>query len=197
MYAYFKGIIEEINLNETVLEVNGIGYNIQMPMVKALELGNTGDEVKIYTYTNVKEDTFSLFGFGTKEELELFKLLISVSGVGPKSAQGLLNSFDVTELQFAIHNGNVSLISKAQGIGRKTAERIIIDLKDKVSASEGSDAATDIVHVNVDNDAKSETIEALMTLGYSKKESEKAIEKAAAAGALSSEELLRGALRNL
>lgn len=202
MYGYFKGVIEEISEAGMVLEVNGIGYNISMPQTKCFDLGAIGDSVKVYTYTNVREDAINLFGFTSKEELNLFKLLISVSGVGPKSGQELLNTFKVSELENAIIKGDAKEISKAPGVGKKSAERIILELKDKVSklsvSLDGDVASGNIDISNVgDNKDINEAVEALMALGYSKAESTTAVNKAKEAGYTTSEELLRGALKNL
>lgn len=207
MYGYFKGTIIEISELGLLLEVNNIGYNISMPMGKCYDLGAIGDEVKVYTYTSVREDAINLFGFISHEELSLFKLLISVSGVGPKSGQELLNSFSVDELSKAIVNGDFKLISKAPGVGKKTAERIIIDLKDKIAkfvsgASVSSDSDTNYaLSKTVDgfenNKEAKEALEALMSLGYGKTESIMAINGALNTGLEKSEAILRGALMNL
>lgn len=198
MYSYIKGTIEEISDNLLVIENNGIGYNIFMPITKIVEIGNIGDDVKVYTYTSVKEDSFSLFGFISKDELSLFKLLISVSGVGPKTGQEILGAFPVAVLVNAIINNDSKLISSAPGVGKKTADRIIIDLKDKVSKYSGNfEEITVKDDITVNDKELKNAILALISLEYSKKESRAAAEKAYKAGARTTDEILRGALKNL
>lgn len=215
MYGYFKGIIQDISASLMIIEVNNIGYNILMPMAKSYTLGSVGDEVKVYTYTYVREDAINLFGFVNKDELELFKLLISVSGVGPKSGQEILNAFSYQELVNAIANKDAKTIAKAPGVGKKTAERVIIDLSDKVkslavTAISTTDNQDQIININGDldnlltNKEAIEAIEALVSLGYSSKDSKNAvnelIKKSIEAGAsegLTSEQLLKGALKIL
>lgn len=198
MYSYIKGTIEEIEEGSVVIENNGIGYNILMPMAKAFILGSIGDEVKVYTYTNVKEDTFSLFGFVNKDELKLFKMLISVSGVGPKTGQEIISNIDLNNLINAIVNGDFKTIAGAPGVGKKTAERIIIDLKDKVSAFSGVSANENIKSSSpIFGEEYDNAVLGLISLGYSKKDSQAAAEKAMNNGAVKSDEILMGALKIL
>ncbi|MBQ0028719.1 MAG: Holliday junction branch migration protein RuvA [Lachnospiraceae bacterium] len=132
MYAYFKGLVAEINNESIVLETNSIGYNIIMP---SSDIGRLfpGDEVKIYTYTSVREDAMWLYGFLEKDKLEFYKLLLNVNGIGPKAAIGILSNASVDDIRVAIIAQDTKALSKLPGIGAKTAGRIILDLKDKVS----------------------------------------------------------------
>lgn len=198
MYAFIKGLIENIDESGIVIENAGIGYNLLMPMSKAFAIGNVGDEVKVYTYTHVREDAIILYGFPNREELSFFKLLISVSGVGPKSAQDILGSFSVDELIRAIASEDAKLLAKAQGVGKKTADRIIVDLKDKVSKFSSSDIDISLKN-NESNDIAiiDECCQALQALGYGAKESREAVKKAYNDSITDVETLLRGAIKNL
>ena len=123
-------------MNRSVLDVGGIGYNIKISADTASRLPGIGEPVKLYTYTNVKEDSFQLFGFLSRNDLEIFKKCITVNGIGPKGALAILSVLDADSLRFAIMSGDVKAISKAPGIGAKSAERIILDLKDKIKKDE-------------------------------------------------------------
>ncbi len=133
MIAYLKGKITDIAEENVVLEVNDIGYNVKITGRTLGMLPAAGEEVKIYTYTYVREDAIHLYGFLTRDDLKMFKLLITVNGIGPKGALAVLSVMDADELRFAIISGDAKAIAKAPGIGGKTAERAILDLKDKVS----------------------------------------------------------------
>lgn len=180
MYAYLKGELEVISEDGAIIEVNGIGYNVKLSKEVITKLPPLHYKVQIFTYTSVREDAMQLYGFLSLGELELFKKLITVNGIGPKVAQGLLAVMDVDTLKFAIMAGDAKLIAKAPGIGAKTAERIILDLKDKVSidieelAKDENSART----INSQADSiKNEAVEALVALGYSQFEAAKAVSK--------------------
>ncbi|HOO79561.1 MAG TPA: Holliday junction branch migration protein RuvA [Lachnospiraceae bacterium] len=197
MYAYFKGILEEKNIDRIVIEVGGIGYNIYFPAGKAAMLPALGEEVKIYIYTNVREDAINLFGFISLEELELFKLLISVSGIGPKGGLSILSIMSADEVKMAILTGNAKAISKAPGVGNKTAERLLIDLKDKVSVDSILGHTIEEGNVAGENDPiVTETIEALTALGYAMKEAQNAVVEARKErDATDTSDLLKAALK--
>lgn len=131
MYAYFKGIVSDKEEDALILEVNNIGYRIYCPRDMIIS-SILGDMITVYTYTCVREDAFSLFGFSSKEDLNLFKLLITVGGIGPKMAISVLSVMDCNSIRTAIITGDSKLLSSAPGIGSKTAGRIILELKDKV-----------------------------------------------------------------
>ena len=180
MYAYLKGELEGTSEDGAIIEVNGIGYNVKLSKEVITKLPPLHYKVQIFTYTSVREDAMQLYGFLSLGELELFKKLITVNGIGPKVAQGLLAVMDVDTLKFAIMAGDAKLIAKAPGIGAKTAERIILDLKDKVSidieelAKDENSART----INSQADSiKNEAVEALVALGYSQFEAAKAVSK--------------------
>ncbi len=201
MYAYLKGTIAEIAEDNLVLEVNQIGYNIKISSRTADALGNIGSSVKIYTYTLVREDTFQLYGFLTRDELEIFKKLITVNGIGPKGGLAILSVLSTDELRFAILAGDAKAISKAPGVGAKTAERVILDLKDKISL-EDTLLQQESVSLSSPSDEKvgnekKEAIEALVALGYSSSEALKAVKQVEIIETTSAEEILKKALKYL
>lgn len=132
MIAFVNGIIDDIAVDNVVIDVGGVGYNVKISSGTAVKLPGIGERVKMYTYTSVREDAFWLYGFLSRNELEIFKKCITVNGIGPKGALGILSVMDADALRFAILSGDAKAISKAPGIGAKTAERLILDLKDKI-----------------------------------------------------------------
>lgn len=198
MYAYFIGKIAYMQADSVVMDVNNIGYNIKVSAQTMQNLGHMSGEVKLYTYTYVKEDAFSLFGFLTREELELFKKMITVNGIGPKGALAILSTMSVDTLRFAILSGDAKSIAKSPGIGAKTAERLIIDLKDKISADEvftvnTGENVTGSMATELPN--KKEAIEALTALGYSAADAIKAVNLLECTEDSSTEEILKAALK--
>ena len=186
MYAYFNGDLTDIQKDSIIIEVSGIGYNIFMMPSDISALPLIGERVKVFTYTCVKEDELSLYGFLEKNELDIFKMLISVSGIGPKGAMSIISFMGVNDLTRAILLSDGKAISKAPGIGAKTAERIIIDLKDKVGKSfeESGDISAPSVRTGRDNSAfgpeENDAILALTALGYSEKSARSAVTSAVA-----------------
>lgn len=193
MISYIKGIIEEVEEDKVIIDNNGIGYGIFMPQ-SSLELIGPGEELKIYTYLNVKEDAMQIYGFLSKEELNLFKKLIGVSGVGPKGGLSIITACPGDSLQMAIISGDAKAISKAQGIGAKTAQRIIIELKDKIDLEEV--IFTNSGEAVADAGVKSDAIEALIALGYSRTSAFNAVNKVDKITD-DVEELLKLALKNI
>lgn len=200
MYAYLKGELEDITEEGIVVEVNGIGYNVRVPKEMISQLPPLHYKVQIYTYTSVREDAFWLYGFLTARDLEMFKKLITVNGIGPKVAQGILAVMDADTLSFAIIAGDAKMISKAPGVGAKSAERIILDLKDKLSidldslstdskGTESDKKQTDIV--------KNEAVEALVALGYSQFEAAKAVSKVERSDTDTAEAVIKAAFKYL
>lgn len=185
MYAYIKGTLEEITEDSVVVETGGIGYNVKVSTTTADLLPGIGSEVKIYTYTLVREDAFSLYGFLTRDDLEIFKKLITVSGIGPKGGLAILSVMSADALRFAVMAGDAKAIAKAPGIGAKTAERVILDLRDKISLEDtlkGLDGPADKTGASADdrtadNQMKREAIEALVALGYSASDATAAVKK--------------------
>lgn len=197
MYAYLIGHVTDYNVEGIVVEANQIGWNVKVSEETKNYLLTQKGEVKIYTYTYVKEDCLSLFGFISKEELELFKKMISVSGIGPKGALAILSALPFEDLVFAIISGDAKSISKAQGIGAKTAQRLILELKDKLSAESVSAIAAEAGDVSfTEQSAIKEAIEACVALGYSYQEAARAL-KDIKEDSLSTEEYVKLALKRL
>ena len=198
MYAYIKGEIVDIAEDNVVLECNNIGYNIKVPFSVIQSLPGIGEDVKIYTYTCVREDAFILYGFLTKDDLWIFKKLITVNGIGPKGALGILSAMSADDLRFAIIAGDSKAIAKAPGIGAKSAERIILDLKDKIDL-EPMMTKEPVVSTGqlLNSDAKNEAIEAMTALGYSASEAVKAVKQLTITDDMDSGMILKEALKIL
>ena len=199
MIGYIRGSIEEKYTDEILLENNAIGYRIFVTPSFLSEVSYK-EEVKIHTYLSVKEDSLSLYGFKTKDELEAFKLLLSVNGVGPKAAMGILSAFSADEFRYAVIASDAAKISKAPGIGKKTAQKIILELKDKIDFDVDFAAGESFGGSKFDlkSDAAADTLQALEALGYPASDALKAINMAIQNGALQeSGPLLKEALKNL
>ena len=175
MIEYIKGEITDLTPTYCVLETNGIGYMLNISLVTYQELQGQS-ATRLYVYENIREDVHVLYGFLTKEERELFLLLISVSGVGAATARMILSSFTAMELQEVIATGNVNAIKSVKGIGLKSAQRIIVDLKDKVQTIGGSDAPT-LNLATGSNENMEEAVAALVALGFQRAASVKVVEK--------------------
>lgn len=200
MISYIRGEISEIEEDLLVLEANGIGYNIRITMETASNLPSIGEDIKIYTYMHVREDDVSLFGFLTKDDLKVFKLLIGVSGIGPKGALGILSALTADDIRFAVLSDDVKAISKAPGIGTKTAQKLIIELKDKLKLEDAFEARLENNSNSVNaasNDAKGEAVMALTALGYSNSEALRAVKEAGITDDMDSEAILKAALKKL
>ena len=199
MIRYIKGTFAMICGNDIVVENNsGIGFKISVPGGSPLYAHHIGDEITVYTEMVVKEDDISLYGFHNIESLEFFNLLTTVNGIGPKGAMAILSSMPLTEIKKAIAFGDVSAISKANGVGKKTAERLVLELKDKVGLDD-SDSMINIANISANDpslDARTEAISALITLGYSKQEATSAVGKVKN-NDYTSEEYIKNALKNL
>lgn len=205
MYAYIKGTLEEITEDSVIVETGGIGYNIKVSGTTVDLLPGIGSEVKIYTYTLVREDAFSLYGFLTRDDLEIFKKLITVSGIGPKGGLAILSVMSADALRFAVMAADAKAIARAPGIGAKTAERVILDLRDKISLEDtlrGIGSPADLAGQaagsgNSDNLMKREAIEALVALGYSASDATAAVKKVEAGEDATSESILKLALKHM
>lgn len=205
MYAYIKGTLEEIAEDNIVVEAGKIGYNVKVSATTADLLPGLGSEVKLYTYTLVREDTFSLYGFLTRDDLEIFKKLITVNGIGPKGGLAILSVMNADALRFAIMAGDAKAIAKAPGVGNKTAERVILDLRDKISLEDtlrgfgGQDMAGAALTngAATDNVMKKEAIEALTALGYSPSDAANAVKKVEITDDTTVESILKSALKHM
>lgn len=198
MYAYIKGEIADISEDNLVLECNNIGYNIRIPLSVAKRLPGIGAFVKIYTYTSVREDAFQLFGFLSRDDLEIYKKLIAVNGIGPKGALSILSAMSADDLRLAIISGDAKAIAKAQGVGNKSAERIILELKDKLALKLSYEENADFIpagDLSENNTAKNEAIEALVALGYTPTEAVKAVKQLTITEEMDSGVILKQALK--
>ena len=217
MFAFFRGTVDYLSESEVWLDVNGVGYEIAISPSTASRLQGFGsEEVTVYTYMMVHEDQIGLYGFLTRDELMLFKKLITVSGVGPKAGLSLLSVLDADDLRFAIASGDVKAISRAPGVGRRTAERLILELKgigpktaqkailelkDKINvaapaAAQEAGEEPGITGGEQSGDA-ADAVAALVALGYGRAEAVKAVHAAKGEGISGTEELLKGALRHM
>lgn len=202
MIGYIKGELADVKENYIVVEAGNIGYEIFLPVSSIEELPPRNSTVKIYTYLQVREDALCLYGFLTKDELEMFKLLITVNGIGPKGALGVLSSITADELKFAILAQDSRTIAKAQGIGKKTAEKIILELKDKIRPE-------NVFGENFDEDIfkkpdkkniygkRDEAVQALVALGYTSQEAYKIISQIDMTEDMTTEDILKLCLKKL
>ena len=200
MLSYIIGEVAEISADTVVVENNGIGFNIKTSAMTIDSLPPVGDMVRIYTYLHVREDAMQIFGFLSKDELEVFKLLLNVNGIGPKGALGILSAISTDDLRFAVLSDDVNLIKSCPGVGAKTAQKLIIELKDKLSFEELEEdgMGVEILDTSADSsDSVMITIEGLVSLGYSKSEAAIAVNKVEDAKDLTPEELLKKALKNI
>lgn len=194
MYAYIKGKIVEKSNNYVIVENNGIGYRIFMTITAIDKISDDVQEVKIYTYYQVREDNISLYGFLQKEELRMFELLLSVSGVGAKSAIAMLSSITPSDFAMAVIQNDTKKLTKIQGVGAKTAARIVLELKDKLKTEEAiSQNDIEVQKVIKNTEEIDEASQALLILGYNKKEIDKAFEKLELEG-LSTQDIIKKAL---
>lgn len=193
MISYVKGTVAYIGNDSIVLDNNGIGYNIQVSPATASAV-SMEKEVCIFTYMNVKENELSLFGFLKKEELNMFNLLIGVNGVGPKSAVAILGTLSPSQLALAIATEDIKALSVGQGIGKKIAQRIALELKDKVGADTITTGSELVQKVDVATGERAEALSALMALGFTKNEAEGAVNSVFAPG-MPTEEIISKALK--
>lgn len=198
MLAYIKGTVTDIGTDEIVVETGGIGFSVFSSSQTCAKLSKN-QQATIYTHLNVREDDMSLFGFLSKEERSVFQMLINVSGVGPKSALSILSCLSVDELRMAVLSDDYKAIAKANGIGPKTAQRLIIELRDKFHLedvlNEFDDSAPDTGSAS--EDIVSETAMALSSLGYSNVEALRAIKKVPNSDSMTVEQLLKAALKHI
>ena len=193
MYSYIKGSLEIKSKGYIVVECSGIGYKIFMSDKSLNEIGNVGDNVKVYTHYHVREDEISLYGFKSDEELRMFELLLSVSGIGAKSAIATLSNIEPSEFALAVISDDVNRITKIPGIGKKTAQRLILELKDKLKSEEIEKNKEEIEKEIKQTEGLNEAISALKVLGYSRREIDDAFENANLEG-LSIEDIIKKGL---
>ena len=177
MYAYIKGSLEVKSNLYIIVETGGIGYQIYMPQKAIEKLGEIGSQVKIYTHYHVREDNISLYGFINQEELRMFELLLSVSGIGAKSAISMLSEVSPSSFALSVITNDVSKLVKIPGIGKKTAARIVLELKDKLKTETATEKTEEIVEINQGEEKVDELIAALQVLGYTRYEINQVIGK--------------------
>lgn len=196
MYAYLKGVVADKGANELVLDVGGVGYLLSCSMTTLQETPSIGETMKAYTYFSVREDAMELFGFATPEEKSMFLRLLSVSGVGPKLALSILGAMPLRDLTLAIVTGDAAALSRAPGVGKKTAQRIALELKEKVTESDLEAAPAAAPLLPAQEDAAAEALAALQALGYTPAEAARAISLVRGQSD-SANELVRLALRGM
>ncbi|NCB92157.1 MAG: Holliday junction branch migration protein RuvA [Clostridia bacterium] len=202
MIGYIKGILEEADEQCIIVDNQGMGYRIFVPGSTFSGALPIGQEIKIYTYLYVKEDAMQLYGFLTKDDLNVFKLLIGVNGIGPKAGLGVLSALSADDLRFAVLADDAAAIAKAPGIGKKTAQKVILELKDKLNLEdafeqklENQSSADQMPGAN--GDAVSEAVQALVALGYPNADSLRAVKRVEDASNMDVEELLKAALKKM
>ena len=199
MISYIIGTVTAVSEGFIILENNGIGYKIIMPGSSLYRMSSADDSIKVFTYMAVREDDVSLYGFLTRAELEMFKLLITVSGVGPKGAIGILSSISVDELKMAISAEDSKLIAGAKGVGGKTAQKIVVELKGKVEKNDafagGSSQPVSSPEIASDKSIVSEALAVLEALGFGRSESVRAINQIEITPEMTSSELVGSALK--
>lgn len=203
MISYIRGELIALEEDKVIVDVQGVGYGIFMPAQSMNQLPHVGSEVKLHTYLNVREDAMQLFGFLTADDLKVYKLVIGVSGIGPKGGLAILSTLSPNDLRFAVAASDSKAISAAPGIGKKTAEKLIIELKDKLSIEDALPSVDDVSGVvpslgSAMNDNRSEAAQALVALGYDMTSSMKAVRKVDDnQGAKPVEEILKEALKHM
>lgn len=206
MISYIKGELTEVSEEGIIVETNGMGYEIRMPLSQLDDLPIIGSDVKVYTYLHVREDVVGLFGFLNSDDLKVFKLLITVNGIGPKGALGILSAITPDDLRFAVLSDDVKTISKAPGIGSKTASKLIIELKDKLKLEDAFEqklmnqieGQTTLKNTGSHiADIRNEAIQALVVLGYSNTDAAKVVRKIEITEDMTSEDILKKSLKSL
>lgn len=204
MLAFLEGEIAAIEENGVILEANHIGYHIFMPSSCLDGVLREGETVRIHTYLHVKEDGLQLYGFLDREDLKLFKLLIGVNGIGPKAGLGILSALTADELRFAVLAEDAQTIAKAPGVGKKTAQKLILELKDKLDLEEAFEQKLSHVRATAQEwteknqaDVRTEAIQALVALGYSNAEAMRSVKMVAGGQDMDVEELLKASLKNM
>ena len=204
MIAHVNGVCADVQADKVTVDVNGLGFEVFVPAGAVANMPGIGEEVMLYTHMSVREDGMSLYGFLTRDELAVFRLLIGVSGIGPKGALGILSALGVDDLRFAIVTGDAKAIARAPGIGKKTAERLVLDLRDKFNAEEFTGvydtADAPAAGEGIGSGVSDEAIAALTALGYSHTDAMRAVRSAKnreGTADADTETLLKAALKEL
>jgi Holliday junction DNA helicase RuvA len=193
--AYLRGRLLDKQPNRLIVDVQGVGYEVHVPLSTFYEAGEPGADISLRIHTHVREETLSLFGFVTARELEIFERLIAVSGIGPKVALAVLSGIEPAELVRAVRANDVGRLTRIPGIGKKTAERIVLELKDRLPVADAEESAGGAVAP--EDQIRTDVLSALMNLGYHRPLAEKAVARAVPAGDGSFEKTLKQALREL
>ena len=201
MIAFIKGTVDSLSEGKMILEIHGIGYELNIP-ASMFDAGiREGEELKIYTHMSVREDGISLFGFLSREDLEIYRMLIGVSGIGPKAALAVLSTLTADNLRFAVLSEDVQAIAKTPGIGKKTAQKLILELKDKLKLEDALENTANAVQNTADtsagmaNEMTGEAVQALVALGYGNTEALKAVRQVEITEEMSVEDVLRQSLK--
>lgn len=198
MISHLNGILEHVAKTHVVVDVGQVGYHVNLPTSTLSRLPKIGGEVKLFTYQVVREDDLSLYGFLTREERNLFSLLLSVSGIGPKASLSILSAFPIGQLVTAITQGNADLLSSVPGIGKKTSQKLVIELKEKVAKAYAVKPSDMSIGISGDAPVVSDAISALIALGYSPREARDTLLKSGIdLSSQSVEEIIKHALKNL
>lgn len=201
MIAFIKGILADAGENRIVVEGGSVGYELYVSAQTLGSLPAVGGEIKVHTYLQVREDAMQLFGFLTKDELELFKLLIGVNGIGPKAALSVLSAISADDLRFAVLSEDIKTISAAPGIGKKTAQKLILELKDKLSLEDAFEkrlaGQSEPTPLPAASDARGEAVQALVALGYSNSDALKAVSQVDSSEDMDVESILKSALKKI
>lgn len=203
MIASVKGKLEGVTAESVIIDVNGLGVEAIVPTTVINRLPKIDENIRLYTYLHVREDAMQLYGFLEKEDLDFFKLLITVNGIGPKAAIAILSSMPTDILTFAIISEDTKTIEKAQGIGSKTAKKLVLELKDKVGIikipknTDSENYDNNVLTIGINSEIKDEAVQVLTALGYSQTEAVKAISTVEISEKMTSEELVKLALKNL
>lgn len=203
MIAHLSGTLHSKHPNLVIVDVSGVGYEVNIPLSTYYDLADTGSNVQLRIYTHVKEDALQLYGFRTARERELFINFISVSGIGPKLGIALLSNMDAAQLIQAIKTNNLARLTSIPGIGRKTAERLVVDLREKmtqlsVDQIDETPAKPESVDVSTEDSVRSEALSGLLNLGYQRASAEKAIDAALSEGGdITVESILKRSLRKI
>ena len=196
MYAYIKGTLDEKTKDSIVIDVGRIGYRIYLSEQSMAKLGELGENIKVYTHYHVREDNISLYGFLSNEELKMFELLIQVSGIGAKTAITMLSNITPSQFAIAIISNDIRTLTKIPGVGNKSAQRMVLELKDKLKTDDAITKTEEVKENVVSNENTEEAVQALQILGYNKNEINKILDKLDLKG-LSTEEIIKLALKQL
>ena len=196
MIGFVEGIIEYIDVDKIVVNNNGVGYNVFMP-ASQIDTLNVDETVRVFTYLNVREDAMEFFGFLTRDDLEVFKLLITVNGIGPKGGLAVLSTITTDDLRVAVISEDAKAISKAPEIGAKTAQKVIIELKDKLNLEDVLEPKLDANFQVNDNNSMSEAVMALVALGYSQADDSRAVKSIDNIEELDVENVIKMALKKI